>query len=116
MVSGKVCPAELIKVLDERGKDYCARGDEVVCARITELVRGPLAFAFHQILSHGLRSSRHAGIWPSNASSSSTHPWTFIEALSRSVIPTANGGADADGTFRKRRAAAAAESAAATPN
>lgn len=66
-----------IEVMDERGKDYCTRGDEVrhgrngwmvwtqdighspqaICPRVAELVRGPLAFAFHQILCHGYFSS-----------------------------------------------------------
>ncbi|KAL3108857.1 hypothetical protein niasHT_015033 [Heterodera trifolii] len=73
-------PAQFVKVIDERGTDYCARGDEMVCARIAELVRGPLAFAFHQILCHGLRSSLKSSLWSSStSSSSSSHPWTFIE-------------------------------------
>ena len=43
-------PAKFVQLIDERGKDYCARGDEAVCPRIAELARGPLAFAFRQIL------------------------------------------------------------------
>ncbi|KAL3083746.1 hypothetical protein niasHS_008236 [Heterodera schachtii] len=83
-------PAQFVKVIDERGTDYCARGDEMVCARIAELVRGPLAFAFHQILCHGLRSSLKSSLWSSStSSSSSSHPWTFIEALCRAIAPAA---------------------------
>lgn len=61
-----------LQVIDERGKNYCVKGDEEADSRVVELVRGPLALAIKQILCHGLRQSN--GI----VSSLISHPWPFI--------------------------------------
>ena len=70
-------PAKFVQVIDERGRDYCVRGDEAVCPRIAELARGPLAFALRQILCHGcvFVSVSYLPIFPYQNPSCRTSTW-----------------------------------------
>ncbi|KAI1732181.1 rab-GTPase-TBC domain-containing protein [Ditylenchus destructor] len=73
-------PAKFVEVIDERGKNYCAHGDEAANSEIVGLVRGLLVSAIRRILFHGIRSSSR--ITPGFTS----HPWPFIEALSSAIV------------------------------
>lgn len=79
-------PAKFVQVVGEHCKNYCVKGDEVLSPRIAELVRGAFAFAFRQVLSHGIRqTNRHFGIL---SSSNAAHPWSFIESVANGLSGT----------------------------
>lgn len=65
-------PAKFVEIIDERGKNYCAFGDEAVQPRIGEIVRGQFSQAFFKLLNHGLREANII------AASFVSHPWPFI--------------------------------------
>uniref|UniRef100_A0AC34FM49 RUN and TBC1 domain-containing protein 3 n=1 Tax=Panagrolaimus sp. ES5 TaxID=591445 RepID=A0AC34FM49_9BILA len=73
-------PAKFVEIIDERGKNYCAFGDEAVQPRIGEIVRGQFSQAFFKLLNHGLREANII------AASFVSHPWPFIEALSAAIV------------------------------
>lgn len=74
-------PAKFVEVIDERGKNYCANGDEAVSAQIVRLTRGQLANACRRILFHGIRLANRIAV-----SAFVAHPWPFIEVLAMELV------------------------------
>uniref|UniRef100_A0A915PXL9 RUN and TBC1 domain-containing protein 3 n=1 Tax=Setaria digitata TaxID=48799 RepID=A0A915PXL9_9BILA len=71
-------PAKFVEVVDDRGRDYTIYGDEAVFPEITDKIRRRLACALQMILEHGLRKSGVLNF--------ASHPWLFIEEISRSFV------------------------------
>lgn len=46
----------VLKILDERGKEYSVVGDDAVTEAVTDLVRGDLCSALKLVFNHGLFS------------------------------------------------------------
>ncbi|KAA3680147.1 small G protein signaling modulator 3 [Paragonimus westermani] len=65
-------PAKFVELLDERGKNYSAAGDDGVNQNIASLVRGNLCSALGAVFTYGLKRPRLLG-------DSGCHPWHFIE-------------------------------------
>uniref|UniRef100_A0A7E4V5X8 RUN and TBC1 domain-containing protein 3 n=1 Tax=Panagrellus redivivus TaxID=6233 RepID=A0A7E4V5X8_PANRE len=73
-------PAKFVEIIDERGKNYCVFGDEVVNQQIGEIVRGQFFQSFLRILHHGLRDTNMI------VASLVSHPWPYIEALASALV------------------------------
>uniref|UniRef100_A0A1I7W5W0 RUN and TBC1 domain-containing protein 3 n=1 Tax=Loa loa TaxID=7209 RepID=A0A1I7W5W0_LOALO len=71
-------PAKFVEIVDDRGRNYTIYGDEAVFPEITDKIRRRLASALKLILEHGLRTLGVLNF--------ASHPWLFIEEISRSFV------------------------------